>query len=685
MRALLLALLLLPAVAAGQREGDIQALRALIAQRNTEALHAATRSWKFDGARELPPALEALIVEHFADPAARRPLLGFIARDLERFERYPKYGTRPLFDLLYGELKAGRDTHHHAIKIIATTLPVEAELTALLAQLDPAAANEIVMFVGQRKYAPAVAALQALQARIPHERNTNGMIERVDWAYLQIGTPQASAALLARLRALAAMRSEAAGWEISHILRDASQVSNPPYKDLAAALPAELDDNLWSALIDLVARRREQAGIPDLVRAAGRSRKADEAVRAVLAIGQAEDWRAVRAALAQSPLPREQVAPLERRLDTALADTGRFVANREREENERRLGEEKRRIAALRTTDPRRYAAEMRALLEKAPPGPALAQDYLSLAAFQRFTLRQPDDAIASYQAASRLREPGSLDLAAAAAADVYRFDKRDSRKAVEHYRSALGSYRPAPQSRDAALYGAFRTWLEREVAYLESGRRFSGTVGPADMQMAYFWLAMAAMHAAPQTPADPDALDRLPASQYQLGRGYPAMLSLAPREMLAFFERHDPAGYLTASVLAFALYKEPSPYVKAAADTFFRARGIKSALSAPGDARFASPEKTWNAFIAASKKGDAAGMLQCFTLGMQARMEPFLRQLSAAQLREMGASFVGFSMADDSGGTVRDATVVRQTKERRAAGMVSFLNEGGSWKIDSM
>lgn len=682
MRALLLALLLISGVASGQREADIQTLRALIAQRNSEALHAATRSWKLEGSRDLPPALESLIVEHFADPVARRPLLGLIARDLERFERYPKYGTRALFDLLHGELKAGRDTHHHAIKIIATSLPVEAELTALLAQLDPAAANEIVMFVGQRKYAPAVPALQALQARIPHERNTNGMIERVDWAYLQIGTPQANAALLARLRALAAMRSEAAGWEISHILRDAAPVSNPPYADLVAALPAELNDNIWSALIDLVARRRAQAGIPDLVRAAGQSRKADEAVRAVLAIGQAEDWRAVRAALAHSPLPREQVAPLERRLDAALADTGRFVADREREENERRLGDEKRRIAALRATDPRRYAAEMRALLDKAAPSRALGQDYLALASYQRFTLRQPDDAIASYQAASRLREPGSLDLAAAAAADVYRFDKRDNRKAVEHYRSALASYRPAPQSRDAALSGAFRRWLEREVDYLESGRRFSGTVGPADMEMAYFWLAM---HAAPQAPPDPQALARLPASQYQLGRGFPAMLSLAPREMLAFFERHDPAGYLTASVLAFALYKEPSPYVKAAADAFFRSRGIKSALSAPGDARFASPEKTWNAFIAASKKGDAAGMLQCFTLGMQARMEPFLRQLSSAQLREMGASFVGFSMADDGGATVRDATVVRQTKERRSAGMVSFLNEGGSWKIDSM
>lgn len=671
---------LLPCVAAGQGEADAQRLRALIAQRDQAQLFAAVRSVKLHGARELPAPLEALIVEHFADAVVRRPLLSLVASELDRFERYPKHRSRKLFDLLHAELKAARDTHHHAIKIIATTLPVEAELAALLAQLDPAAANEIVMFLGERRYAPAVPALVALQARVPHERNVNGMLERIDWAYLQIATPQAIAALLARLRALGGMRTEQAGWEISNVLMSAAEQRVPAYGELAAALPAELNENQWSALIQLIARRKEKAAIRDLVRAAAQSTKADEAVSAVLAIGEPADWRAVRAALARSPLSRERVTPLERRLDTALADTGRFVAERERPEGERAHAQEKSRIAALRATDPQRYATEMRASLAKAPPGPGLAQDYLSLAAFQRFALRQPDDAIASYAGASRLREPGSLDIAATATADVYRFDKRDAGTALEHYRSALASYRSPSQSREAALYAAFRTWIEREIAFLESGRRFSGTVGRADMEMAFYWLAMAAMQAPMQPPADAGALERLPPSQYQLGRAYPAMLTLAPREMLAFFERHDPAGYLTASVLAFALYKEPSPYVKAAAETFFKSRGIKSALSTPGDARFASPEKTWSTFIAASKKGDASAMLQCFTLGTQSRMEPLFRQLSLAELREMGASFVGFSMQGSD-----EAVVVRQAKDRRVAGMVSFRNEGGSWKIDSM
>ena len=671
MRVLLLALLLVPCLAAGQSDADIQKLRALIAQRNQEQLFNAVRSTNLGGARELAPALESLIVQHFDDPVARRPLLAFIARDLDRFERYPQYRSRALFDLLHAELKAGRDTHHHAIKIIATTLPVEAELTALLAQLDPAAANEIVMFLGERKHAAALPALQALQARIPHERNTNQMIERVDWAYLQIGTPQATAALLARLRALGAMRTEAAGWEISHVLMYAAQVPNPAYTELVAALPARLDDNQWSALIQLIAKRRETAGMPDLVRAASQSRKGDEAVQAVLAIGQPEDWRAVRGALAQSPLPREQVAALERRLDSALADTGRFVANRERAESDRRLADEKRRIDPLRTTDPRRYAAETRALLDKAAPSPALARDYLALGGFQRFTLRQPDDAIRSYEAASRMREPGSLDIAAIAAADVYRFDKRDGKKAIERYRSALA---------DAKLHASFRGWLEREIEFLERGRRFSGTLGAAEMEMAFYWLALAAQHGPIHPPPDVAALGRLPPSQYQLGRAFPAVFDLAPKEMLAFFEKHDPAGYLTASVLAFALYKEPSPYVKSAADTFFRNRGIQAPFSGQPDARFASPEKTWHAFIAAAKKGDAQAMLQCFSVSMQSRLQDAFSRMSAAERRQMAEGFVGFTMQGPA-----EAVVVRQHQDRRMAGFVSFVQEGASWKIDSM
>src|SRR5882672_7791822 len=159
------------------REASVQGLRALIAQRNQGLLFRAMQSWNFGAARELPEPLEALIVEHYADTLVQRPLLGLIAKSLDQHERYPKYRGRKLFELLYADLKSSKDNLHYAIRIIATDLP-----------LEPASANELVMFLGARRYAPALPALQALQGRIPHERNTNQMLERVDWAYLQIAT-----------------------------------------------------------------------------------------------------------------------------------------------------------------------------------------------------------------------------------------------------------------------------------------------------------------------------------------------------------------------------------------------------------------------------------------------------------------------------------------------------------------
>src|SRR6266850_536222 len=217
------------------REASVQGLRALIAQRNQGLLFRAMQSWNFGAARELPEPLEALIVEHYADTLVQRPLLGLIAKSLDQHERYPKYRGRKLFELLYADLKSSKDNLHYAIRIIATDLPVEPELVALLPQLDPASANELVMFLGARRYAPALPALQALQA------------------------------FLARMRALGQSKDERAASEVWNMLIYATQqpANGPPdYAELRAALPAELNDSAWDQLIRLVEKRKERRGVP---------------------------------------------------------------------------------------------------------------------------------------------------------------------------------------------------------------------------------------------------------------------------------------------------------------------------------------------------------------------------------------------------------------------------------------
>ncbi len=583
------------------REKDIRGLRTLIAERAQGLLHRAMNSWpKLRETREYPPALEALAIEFYADPVAQRPLIGQLGNNIAGAERYPRYRSRKLFELMYADLKAGRETHHYAIRIISTDLSLEAELMPLLPGLSPEAANEIVMYLGARKYAPAVPALVALQARVPHERNVNGVLDRVDWAFLQIGTPEAIQALLARVRALGGMRSEAAGHEIGAILMHFQQRppgGAPSFVELSAALPAELSDSASSTLIRMIAERRNKADLPQVLRVIALSPRPGEAVDVLLALGDAADWRAGREALEQSRISGQSKTPLLQKVDQALADPARFLAQREERERSQALqraqeaaGRESHRIAAYRKSDPKRYAAEMAKLLQTEesrlsglPHVPAmlghrqsLAREYTLLGSFQRFTLRQSDEALASYAAASRVAPSDSFDIAAVGAADLERFDKRNSRKALEHYRRALAGAPPDPSRRDASFFRGVKRWIDLEIAYLERGRRFTGEIGPDDVQLAYLWLGLMSMQHPIDPPPDAATLARLPTSQFQIGRAFTGLIELAPGEMLPFFERHDPAGYISAAVLAFAMYKEPSPYLKAAAATYFRRHGIQ-------------------------------------------------------------------------------------------------------------
>ncbi|HEY5896357.1 MAG TPA: hypothetical protein VIV54_02275 [Burkholderiales bacterium] len=349
-------------------------------------------------------------------------------------------------------------------------------------------------------------------------------------------------------------------------------------------------------------------------------------------------------------------------------------------------------LAALKTSDPKRYAAEMRKRLDvraaevrAAPDIPqrvgarqSVVQAYVELGAFQRFRLGQPDAALASYEAARAFQDPGGAS-AAIETADLYRFDKRDARKAIQFYREASANLARATwqASEDGAIKG-LQKWLAFEIAYLEHRRPFSGTMTKADAAGVMLWVMLSGHEPLRPVP-DAQALARLPASQLQIARMMPAIFEFPPDEMLAFFAKHDPGGYVTAAAFTGMLYGQPSPFVTAAAERFFKDRGIRGPSTRP-DPRYASPQTTWDAFVAAAKKGEAAAMLDCFTADMQAKLGALFNKMSPAERRAMGESFLAFSMQGAD-----EAMIVRQVRDQRRAGFVSFANEGGSWKIGSM
>jgi tetratricopeptide (TPR) repeat protein len=274
----------------------------------------------------------------------------------------------------------------------------------------------------------------------------------------------------------------------------------------------------------------------------------------------------------------------------AFAQADRFEALQRGAEA---LQREKLRLLPLRSSDAQRYVAELRAALEKReaqvravddmpnvaiPARMSLASDYNALAGHLRFGLGQPDAAMEAYQAAARVQPADSLDIASLAIADIARFDKGDKARAVEHYRRAIASVSGKWSGPNQDLAAGINRWLGAEIAYLETGRLFSGTLDKPDLATAELWLYLTSRQEPLPMGRDADILARLTPSQLQIGRVYPAILLYSPDEMLAIFAKHDPAGYLTAAILALALQRDASPYVKSAAQRFFSSRGIRPA-----------------------------------------------------------------------------------------------------------
>lgn len=739
-------------------EGNVDGLRALVAMRHPYLLSTATQSFNLDGARMLPEPVEALIVEHYADREVGRFLLAIMARELDlETGRFAKYRSRRLFDLLYADLAADppRNAQATATRIVATDLPgIEPQLIAALPRLDAAAAAEIVWFVGVRRYAPAVPALRAVQARIPLSRNVNQVLEAVDLALLRIGTPDAQQALLDRIAKLGAERDDPrAEREVAAVVTMLSQLPPdawPDYPTLRAALPADLGPATLNAVAMLVAARKDRRGVPDLILAAGGGR--EPAVSALLKLGGPPDWNAARLKLEQGPadpaLRHDELARSKRLLDDALASPTRHATERATAERVAEFGDARarfdRQLAAAarhRASDPARYVADTEMALRGAEGLVAAsagrdeatgyrrdtAEAYRRLAAFTRFTLREPKRAVAHYERAVALsealpdRENGGL-LERIGLADTLRFDLKDARGAQRIYERVLArKLRDPPPVNDveAALHRVIVDWLRAEVAYLGEGRRYAGIPD----REALGAIALAVLHGAESLRADDASLaamgavlatrearddekrefarklQGLTASQARILAAFDYMPLLASPDLVAeFLRRNDPTGYLSAGAFAVwhrfeqAAAGQPAApgmrmYTWSASDRALMRRaeamvfGRSVTVDSLPDPALATPESTWKTFLAALRRGDLDAAWKCTTPGARNKYERGFATMTPAALKETADAIVGLERTAEYGEFV-EAVIVRASAR---AGTVIFVRQGKEWRIQEM
>ena len=591
------------------REKNIDGLRTVIEMHNPSLLGRAIESFDLSSSRVLPEPLEALIVE-YADRDAYRQLLAFIARGLDKNGRFPQYRSRKLFDLLYADLKSNRnESFHYAILIVATDLKgIEPQLVAVLPMVGAAAANELVMFLGLRRYAPAVPALRALQADTPFARDTNGLLGHINGALLQIGTPDAVQAVLDRLTALGKQSAEPRAMsEIAGILSTLTTLpadTQPDYAILRAALPKELAPYAQQSLVKLIVTRKDKRGLPDLTLAVARGN--DEALTALLALGASGDWRVAKGELEQAAtegtVKPERMALLQKRLDAALADPSRFIA--ERGDAERRqaftearaqLDRQNTAVASLRESDPKRYAAETEIYLRRAEKLIAdnaagrqeaiwyrrdISQAYQRLATYTRFTLRDSARAVTFYERAIALSEtfPARENmglLERVGLADTVRFDLKDTRRALQIYAQLLqrvSGNQPSTNDIEAVFQRVLTEWLRAEIAFLAEGKRYAGTPDRetfAGIAMVVYYGAEAftgddpsiatmakVLHTrSPRNDEKRDfarQLEALSPSQARLLGAFDFLPLLgSPGQVGVFMRKHDPAGFLTACAFA--------------------------------------------------------------------------------------------------------------------------------------
>jgi hypothetical protein len=582
------------------RERNAEALQAILESRNPELLEAYERGVRntsvgADPPRKMPPAIEALLVRYYDDPVIGGPLRVLATTD--------RHQTQVLFDLLLAEWRSGKirsSTYPMRDSALRTDAPgVEPRLLEWIASDRPPPTEDlkaIISFLGTRQYAPAVPVLR----RLGPEASQVEIAVSCTAALLKIATPESIIAALDRLGQMRAMDTPRAREAREYFL--VNFVNLPPtvplpYERFLAAEPdaARRYAPVW------LGKRKDLAALPDTLALLADTRFLG-ALDAIVASDSPAAWQRARAEIEslqkEGRVSDAQYRQIRTVLDDKIADPEKHFAQVRREKRDREYEQRRAPIARakneayrLKESDPSAYFA---AMLKQARSLEALAIEYddkprvpgggvpgdlerefTELGDFARFRLRRPREALELYAAAERW----GGQLGAFARADTLQFDLKDRAGALAIWKGFLARFNVPhatdPQTEEFEKW--VRRWLEAQVAWLANGRRFSGAIDEVDMvgpQLAMmFWgagggeepdelravrrlMLPVVRRTDPPGTVDPKELARLvaalPPSGFILMRSagwLPWMPDAA--SILAFLERNDPAGYVSAAIFA--------------------------------------------------------------------------------------------------------------------------------------
>jgi hypothetical protein len=693
-------------------------------------------------AAPMPADVEAVMLLYYTDPVVGGRLPGLCVGTACQTREL--FGLM-LAELRTGKFR-GSDYDLREAVLRSQASGAEAALTAWLDAADAPTGsmfNSVVQSLGLRKYGPAVPTLAARLARGDPAQSS-----AIEYALIRIETPAAIDALLARMAALKVSQVPTAAQQLKSLADSLAQIGPEvpiPYDRFRAALPP--DTRQYA--ITWLTKRKDLKAVPDAIALLGDRATFSNAVSALIATDSPEVWKQARAEVERLKKEGKVEDYLYRSgstsLDAKIADPAKHMAEkaaidrgREYESHRSLLARDRAAAMKLRAAEPEGYVTGMKDYLKSAEKLAGeyagvpttvgakgeMANDYLELAHWVRFKSKRPKEAIELYEGAQRNGSP----LGLFGAGDTLQFDLRDPQGALAEYRkipaaSNPSTYRGGGEDDMMAEWG--RKWLVAQEAWLTKGQRFSGPIGERDLgpvtMFAYVAggggpddvfglgpLGQMMARAAGGQKVDRDevkrALDKLPPSGFVLIRTM-GLISLMPdsTSILEYLARHDPAGFASASyfgLVEFAL-NSPDPRQarafapgmdpKAGRDPLreAKARFVKErrvdlapiAKQAKPDPRMSSPQATWDLFVGSLRRNDLDEAMNCLTPQMQQRFKPLFSKMTPAERREAADSFKAFKVTTGYG-EYQEAMVVRGSGN---AGVVTFANVNGSWKIAEM